>query len=73
MSPNPAYPVWRYLTPKIHRRLHVIDFTNPSAPVASAPVVLPQSLGSSPLHVVNGTVLTSRWVESLTNPDKVKF
>lgn len=71
---NPSSsPIYRWLTPKIHRRLHVIDLTNPVAPVASAPIQLPESLGSSPLHVMEGTVLTSRWVESKTNPDKVKF
>lgn len=72
-SPNPSFPVYKWLTPKIHRRLHVIDLTNPAAPVANAPINLPASLGSSPLSVMNGTVLTSRWVESPVNPDKVKF
>jgi hypothetical protein len=73
VSPNPDFPIYKWLTPKIHRRLHVIDLTNPAAPVANAPINLPASLGSSPLSVMNGTVLTSRWVESTLNPDKVKF
>lgn len=57
----------------VHRRLHVVDFANPAAPIVATPIELPKSLGSSPLHLYKGTVLTSRWVQSPTNPDKVRF
>lgn len=59
-------------TNKVHRRIHVVDFTAPAAPTTNA-VDLPDSLGSSPLHLFKGTVLTSRWVPSTKNPDKVRF
>lgn len=57
---------------KLRRRLHVADFTAPAAPTAHV-LELPESIGSSPLHVYEGTVLTSRWVPSTKNPDKVRF
>jgi hypothetical protein len=57
---------------KIHRAIHVVDFANPTQPT-TAKVDLADSLGSSPLHVWNGTVLTSRWIKSTKNPDKVRF
>ncbi len=57
----------------IRRKLHVADFANPTAPVVSAPVDLGDSLGTSPLHLWNGSVLTSRWIPSNRNPDKVRF
>jgi hypothetical protein len=63
----------QYGTPKIHRRLHVVDFANAAAPQANEPFQLPDSLGSSPLQLFKGGVLTSRWVQSPRNPDKVKF
>ncbi|HVH43413.1 MAG TPA: beta-propeller domain-containing protein [Labilithrix sp.] len=58
---------------KVHRRLHVADFTTPSAPTAHPVIELPDSLGSSPLHLYKGTILTSRWVQSTRNPEKVRF
>jgi len=58
---------------RIHRKIHVVDVANPNAPAVSAPVELPDSLGTSPLHVLDGVVLTSRWVTSPKNPDKVRF
>ncbi len=58
---------------RIHRKLHVVDLANPSAPNVLPAIALPQSLGISPLHVWNGHVLTSRWVQSTKNPDKVRF
>ena len=58
---------------KIHRKLHVVDLANPSAPALAQPIDLGPSLGTSPLHVLNGVVLTSRWVQSTKNPDKVRF
>lgn len=73
VADSDAWNGWRYLAPIVHRRLHVLDFANPSAPLATTPIELPASLGSSPLHVLDGKVLTSRWVQSPTNPDKVKF
>lgn len=57
---------------RIHRRIHVLDFTTPTAPKTDA-IALPDSFGSSPLHVYQGAVLTSRWVQSTKNPDKVRF
>ena len=57
---------------KIHRRIHVVDFTAPALPKTHA-IDLADSLGSSPLHLYKGTVLTSRWVQSTKNPDKVRF
>ncbi len=71
-APN-GMPNVRYLTPKVHRRIHVIDLANPAAPHAYPPIELGESLGSSPLHLLDGKVLTSRWVQSPHNPDKVKF
>lgn len=56
---------------KLHRRLHVADFSAPAAPVAHV-IELADSLGSSPLHLWGNTVLTSRWVPSKT-PGKVRF
>ncbi|MBX3205894.1 MAG: beta-propeller domain-containing protein [Labilithrix sp.] len=57
---------------RVHRRIHVLDFTAPAAPKTDA-VELPDSFGSSPLHLYKGAVLTSRWVQSTKNPDKVRF
>jgi hypothetical protein len=57
---------------KIHRRLHVADFGAPAQPKTFA-IDLADSMGSSPLHLFNGTVLTSRWVQSTKTPDKVRF
>ncbi|MBX3215953.1 MAG: beta-propeller domain-containing protein [Labilithrix sp.] len=57
---------------RMHRRIHVLDFTTPAAPKTDA-VALPDSFGSSPLHLYQGAVLTSRWVQSTKNPDKVRF
>jgi uncharacterized secreted protein with C-terminal beta-propeller domain len=58
---------WRY-----RRILHVVDLTNPTAPVHEAPVALPDSNGATPLLVMDNTVLSSRWVKS-TTPGKVRF
>jgi hypothetical protein len=57
---------------KVHRRVHVVDFGVPAQPKTFV-LDLPESIGSSPLHVFHGTVLTSRWVKSTKNPDKVRF
>ncbi len=62
-------PRWTW---KLHRRIHVVDFTSPTQP-SSHVVALPDSLGESPLHLFKGTVLTSRWVQSTKNTDKVRF
>lgn len=62
----------RYRT-EIHRKIHVVDLADPTAPAVSAPVELPYSLGAGPLHVMNGTVLTSRWVPSPSGNGKVRF
>ncbi len=64
-----GYPRW---SSKLHRRIHVVDFTAPAQPTTHA-ITLADSLGSSPLHLYKGTVLTSRWVQSTKNPDKVRF
>ena len=58
---------------RIHRRVHVLDFATPAAPKVHTPIELADSRGSSPLHLYKGTVLTSRWVQSTKNPDKVRF
>ncbi|MBX3190894.1 MAG: beta-propeller domain-containing protein [Labilithrix sp.] len=63
---------WRYEA-KIHRKLHVADFSNPSAPLVHAPIDLGESYGASPLHIQNGVVMTSRWIRSTKNADKVRF
>ena len=46
--------------------------TNPANPVHEAPIALGDSLGTTPLTVMNGVVMTTRWVPS-NNPGKVKF
>lgn len=56
-----------------HRKLHVADFANPSAPLVEPAIDLGDSLGSSPLNLQNGVVLTSRWIKSPAHPGKVKF
>ncbi len=58
--------------PEVRRRLHVVDFASPTAPKTHA-IDLPGSLGTAPLHVYKGTVLTSRWQPSTRNPGKVRF
>lgn len=58
--------------PKVHRRIHVADFAAPAQPKTFA-IDLAESIGSSPLHLWNGTVLTSRWVPSKKTPGKVRF
>lgn len=55
------------------RILHTVNLSNPQNLVAEAAIQLPDSLGTSPLQVMNGTVLTSRWVPSPTTPGKVRF
>lgn len=49
---------------KVNRRLHVIDFADPSRPTAQAPLSLRESLGTMPLVVDadGSTVMTTRWV-----------
>lgn len=58
---------------KIHRVLHVVDFSNPLAPSIAAPLALGDSIGTSPLIVHGNEVLTSRWRPSPVTPGKVKF
>lgn len=58
---------------KVHRKLHVADFASATAPTVHAPIELAESLGSSPLNVIDGVVMTSRWNPSPKNPDKVRF
>jgi len=58
---------------RIHRKLHVVDMANPAAPVVHQPLELGDSLGSSPLHLASGKVLTSRWIPSDKTPGKVRF
>lgn len=58
---------WQY-----HRNLHVVDLSDPTRPTHEAPIALGDSRGSTPLQVMNGVVMTSRWVPS-NNPGKVKF
>lgn len=58
---------------KINRKLHVADFAAPAAPVVHGGIDLGESYGTAPLHLINGTVLTSRWIRSTRNPDKVRF
>ena len=55
------------------RILHVVDLTNPASLVHEKPIQLPESRGTTPLHVMNGQVLTSRWTPSPTNKNKVRF
>ena len=57
----------------IHRKLHVVDFAAPLAPVVNAGIDLGESYGAAPLHLSHGVVLTSRWIRSTKNPDKVRF
>ncbi|MBX3227233.1 MAG: beta-propeller domain-containing protein [Labilithrix sp.] len=54
------------------RKLHVVDFANPASPTHERPVTLPASIGTTPLHVLNGVVMTSRWVYG-SAPGKVRF
>jgi hypothetical protein len=62
----------RYDT-KWTRKLHVVDFAAPAAPVVHAGIDLGESYGAAPLHLQNGVVMTSRWVRSATNANKVRF
>jgi uncharacterized secreted protein with C-terminal beta-propeller domain len=55
------------------RKLHVVDFAAPTAPVVHAGIDLGESYGGAPLHLNDGIVLTSRWIRSTKNPDKVRF
>lgn len=64
---------WSKLHYRYSRILHTVDLANPQDLVAEAAIHLPDSLGTTPLHVMNGTVLTSRWVPSPTTPGKVRF
>jgi len=57
----------------IHRKLHVVDFSAPLAPIVHPGIDLGESYGAAPLHLVGSTVLTSRWVRSTKNPEKVRF
>jgi hypothetical protein len=59
--------------PQINRKLHVVDFAVPSAPVLHPGIDLGESLGAAPLHVLDGKVLTSRWIRSNWNREKVRF
>lgn len=52
--------------------LHVIDPTDPSAPLVRT-VELPLSLGASGLLASGSTVAVGRYVESPTNPERVRF
>ena len=67
---DPNY--WKHFHYRYSRILHVVDLTNPENPVHEAPIALPDSLGTTPLFVLNGTVMTSRWVSS-NNAGKVRF
>src|SRR5207253_9878024 len=58
---------------KVRRKIHVADFANPAAPVVHAPIDLGESIGGTPLHPLDGVVMTSTWVRSTKNPDKVRF
>lgn len=58
---------------KVHRKLHVVDFTAPTRPVVHAGIDLGESYGAAPLHLNNGMVLTSRWIRSTKNAEKVRF
>ncbi len=58
---------------RVHRKIHVADFANAAAPVVHAPIDLGDSFGGTPLHVLDGVVMTSKWVRSTKNPDKVRF
>jgi len=58
---------------KVHRKLHVADFATAAAPVVHPAIDLGDSYGTSPLHLMDGVVLTSRWIRSTKNPDKVRF
>jgi hypothetical protein len=64
-----SHPIW---ATRAHRRLHVVDFGSPAEPKTYA-IELPPSLGSAPLHLDHGTVLTSRWVQSTKAAEKVRF
>lgn len=58
---------------KVHRTLHVVDFTNAAAPAVAAPLVLGDSKGTFPLIARGTEVLTSRWRNAPSNNGKVKF
>jgi hypothetical protein len=58
---------------KLHRKVHVVDFATPTAPVVHPGIALGDSLGIAPLHLVDGKVLTSRWIQSNWNREKVRF
>ena len=58
---------------KVHRKLHVADFAAANAPVVHDGIDLGDSLGSAPLLVQNGVVLTTRWIKSNRTANKVRF
>jgi hypothetical protein len=66
-TPVPLAPTALYN--KVLRRLHVIDFADPTHPIAQPPLPLRDSLGTMPLvvdpTVADGstTVMTTRWVK----------
>jgi len=61
-----------YVPPTIHRKLHVIDVSNPSAPQVLPAVTLGDSRGTFALQVDGTKVVSSRWVSGST-AGKVKF
>jgi uncharacterized secreted protein with C-terminal beta-propeller domain len=58
---------------KTTRKLHVVDLQAPAAPVVHPGIDLGPSYGAAPLHLQNGVVMTSRWIRSSTNANKVRF
>ncbi|MDB4938452.1 MAG: hypothetical protein JWP87_5424 [Labilithrix sp.] len=58
---------------KTTRKLHVVDLAAPTAPVVHPGIDLGPSYGAAPLHLQNGVVMTSRWIRSTTDANKVRF
>ena len=58
---------------RVRRWMHVVDLADPAAPAHGEPLDLGESLGAMPLHVMNGVVMTSRWMVSPVDAAKVRF
>jgi hypothetical protein len=57
---------------KTTRVLHVLDFSNAAGPRTER-VLMPESLGATPLQTFQGKLVTTRWKRSVKNPAKVRF
>ena len=64
---------WKVYPLATRRRLHVVDFADPTAPKVHPPLDLGESLGAAPLQAFGTTVLTTRWLAAPSGRDRVRF